>query len=125
MTISDSQPLACLDTGPIEPQHLTDDEMAAIAKALGNPTRLQIVAFFHDHCPRNVGDIVAELSLAQSTVSKHLQILRESGIIWTVREDSRAWMCMNRSVLRAFAAQINALTERDLTSRIELQSTRT
>ena len=113
MTISDSQPLECLDIGPTEPQQLTENEMAAVAKALGNQTRLQIVAFFQDQCPRNVGDIVAELPLAQSTVSKHLQILRESGIVRTVRDDSRAWMCMNRSVLRGFAAQINSLTDRD------------
>jgi len=125
VTISDSQPLACLDIGPTEPQQLTDTEVAAVAKALGNPTRLQMVAFFQDQCPRNVGDMVAELPLAQSTVSKHLQILRKSGIVHTVRDESRVWMCMNRSVLRGFADHINSLTDRDSTTRIALQPTRT
>jgi len=125
VTLSDSQPVGCLDIGSAEPQQLTDDEVAAVGKALGNPIRLQMVAFFQEQCPRNVGDIVAELPLAQSTVSKHLQILRESRIVHTVRDESRVWMCMNRSVLRGFADHINSLTDRDSTTRIASQPTRT
>ena len=116
MTPSDSPQLACLDIGSDEAKQLTDSEVADIARALGNPTRLQIVEFFRDRCPRNVGDIVAEVPLAQSTVSTHLRILREAGIIHSVRTDSRAWMCMNRSVIRGFATYINDLTERSPTT---------
>ena len=113
MTIeSNSQPLACLDVDEIESQQLTDSEAVNVARALGHPTRLQIVEFFRDRCPRNVGDIVSELPLAQSTVSTHLRVLREAGVIRTIRTDSRAWMCMNRSVLRGFADYVNRVTER-------------
>lgn len=109
---SNSQPLACLDVDEIESERLTDSAAVKVARALGHPTRLQIVEFFRDRCPRNVGDIVSELPLAQSTVSTHLRILREAGVIRTVRTDSRAWMCMNRSVLRGFADYVNRVTER-------------
>ena len=111
-TMSNSEPLACLDVDPAEPHPLTDGELADVARALGHPIRFQIVEFFQSRCPRNVGDIVAELPLAQSTVSTHLRILRDAAVIRTVRTDSRAWMCMNRSVLKGFAARINDLTER-------------
>jgi ArsR family transcriptional regulator len=111
-TESNSQPLTCLDVDETEPQQLTDSEAVDVARALGHPTRMQIVEFFRDRCPRNVGDVVAELPLAQSTVSTHLRILREAGVIRTIRTDSRAWMCMNRSVLRGFANYVNLVTER-------------
>jgi DNA-binding transcriptional ArsR family regulator len=37
---------------------------------------------------RSVGDLVAELPLAQPTVSKHLKVLRQAGLV-TVRSDAQ------------------------------------
>jgi ArsR family transcriptional regulator len=53
---------------------------ADIIKVLGHPVRLQIVAgiLCHD-C--NVNGIVEKLQIPQSTVSQHLAILRNKGII--------------------------------------------
>ncbi len=36
--------------------------------------------------PRNVGDLAAELSLAQPAVSRHLKLLRERGLVRAVRQ---------------------------------------
>lgn len=56
------------------------DKYAEIIKALGHPIRLKIVAgiLCHD-C--NVNGIVEKLQIPQSTVSQHLAILRNKGII--------------------------------------------
>lgn len=62
---------------------LTGDErrLAAMFKALGNPVRLAILKHLSD-CRRCIcGDIVAALPLAQSTVSQHLKVLKEAGLI--------------------------------------------
>ena len=50
-------------------------------KALGNPKRFEIMKYLltHPYCITN--DIVERLSLAQSTVSQHLKVLREAGWI--------------------------------------------
>lgn len=50
-------------------------------KALGNPTRFEIMKFLltHPHCI--TGDIVEYLPQAQSTVSQHLKVLRDAGWI--------------------------------------------
>lgn len=53
---------------------------ATMFKALGEPTRLQIVELLRDG-PRSVGEIVDELALAQPQVSKHLRVLNGSGIV--------------------------------------------
>ena len=49
-------PLACLDDDPpIDPEPLTRDEMASVAKALGHPARVQIVEYFMECKPHTVG----------------------------------------------------------------------
>ncbi|MGN9809257.1 ArsR/SmtB family transcription factor [Micromonospora sp. BQ11] len=47
-------------------------------RALADPTRVQIVEYLARHArPMSVGEIVAAVGLAQSTVSQHLKILTE------------------------------------------------
>ena len=78
MTPEPDPELTCLDVGDLEMGRLSDAEFAGVARALGNPMRIQILELFHTQCPRSVGQIAAELPLAQSTVSEHLRILRET-----------------------------------------------
>lgn len=58
------------------------DRLAGTAKALGDPVRLQIVDVLHHHagavCVCEISDL---FDLAQSTVSHHLKVLRDAGII--------------------------------------------
>lgn len=100
----------CLDEFSIEPRQLTASDTAAVARALGHPMRLEILELFHVRCPRTVGDIAAALPLAQSTISNHLRILRDADVVRMLRSDSRAWHCLNRSVLAGFADAVTTLT---------------
>ncbi len=62
---------------------LTDaEERAAIVfRALGNPARVRIVTELARRNACVTGDFVQALPLAQSTVSQHLKVLREAGIV--------------------------------------------
>ena len=53
---------------------------ARVFKALGDPTRLKIIEFLRDG-EKCVCEIVPYLGLPQPTVSRHLKILRESGLV--------------------------------------------
>ena len=54
------------------------EEYAAWFRALADPSRVQIVEYLARHGrPMSVGEIVAAVGLAQSTVSQHLKILAE------------------------------------------------
>jgi ArsR family transcriptional regulator len=53
---------------------------AGVLKALAHPIRLRIVMGLMD-CGCNVGKIVRELGLPQSTISQHLGVLRRAGIL--------------------------------------------
>jgi len=55
-------------------------EFSEILKALGHPIRLKIVEGLIKH-PCHVNEVVAGLGLPQSTVSQHLGVLRNRGII--------------------------------------------
>ncbi|MFM7857163.1 MAG: ArsR/SmtB family transcription factor [Flammeovirgaceae bacterium] len=59
----------------------TQNELAAMAKALAHPARVAIVQFLIKSKMCMCGDIVNELPLSQSTVSQHLSELKKAGLI--------------------------------------------
>jgi ArsR family transcriptional regulator, arsenate/arsenite/antimonite-responsive transcriptional repressor len=62
-------------------------EVVAIARALADPTRVRIVAALRNGelC---VCELVDALGISQSSLSSHLQICRQSGVV-TTRKESR------------------------------------
>lgn len=54
---------------------------AALFRSLGDPARLAILRRLAGGEPARVVDLVRELGLAQSTVSKHLACLRDCGLV--------------------------------------------
>lgn len=83
---------------------LTPDDLrlARVFKALGNPVRLEILRQLAscDRC--NCGDIVAALPLAQSTVSQHLKVLKEAGLILGEIEGPATCYCIDYENLEWF-----------------------
>ncbi|MBN9669960.1 ArsR/SmtB family transcription factor [Roseibium aggregatum] len=57
------------------------EELAAIFRALGHPARLAIVKQLASRREACCGEIVNRLPLAQSTVSQHLQVLKDAEIL--------------------------------------------
>jgi ArsR family transcriptional regulator, arsenate/arsenite/antimonite-responsive transcriptional repressor len=56
--------------------------MAAIAKALGDPIRLQLVDVLRKHAGKVcVCELVPLFDVSQPTLSHHLKVLREAGIV--------------------------------------------
>ena len=83
----------------------TEEERAAtIFRALGNPARIRIVTELARRNACLAGDLVDVLPLAQSTVSQHLKVLKEAGIIRGVTESDAACYCLEPDVVRWLAA---------------------
>jgi DNA-binding transcriptional ArsR family regulator len=59
---------------------------AKFFKALGDPTREKIMRLLRKHEELNVGMLTEKLHLAQPTVSQHLKILYEAGVVKTRKE---------------------------------------
>ena len=72
-----------------------DTELARLAKAMGHPARVAIVRMLADVGECVCGDIVSRLPLAQATVSQHLKVLKEAGLIQGEIDPPRVWYCIN------------------------------
>jgi ArsR family transcriptional regulator len=71
-----------LDQPALSELPAVDEEVVAgVAKALAHPARVRIVTFLLTRPGCIGGDIVNEVGLAQSTVSEHLRILKDSGLV--------------------------------------------
>lgn len=86
-----------------------DDTLAAMAKAIAHPARIAILRLLAHRETCATGDVVAELPLAQSTVSEHLRILRQAGLIQGEIEGPRTLYCVNATGLAALRAGIAKL----------------
>jgi DNA-binding transcriptional ArsR family regulator len=66
----------------MEAQNLQDEDLAAAMRALGHPVRLNIMRILADRqkdCCCN--DVTGCLDLAQSTVSQHIKVLLDAGLV--------------------------------------------
>lgn len=86
-----------------------DEELAALAKAIGHPARVQILRLLARKDACVCGDIVDELPLAQSTVSQHLKVLKEAGLIRGEIEGPRIGYCVEPGALRRLKALVGGL----------------
>ena len=57
---------------------------AQICQALADPTRILLLYRLAEG-PQNVGELAMALSISQPTVSRHLKVLRERGMVTTTR----------------------------------------
>jgi ArsR family transcriptional regulator len=58
---------------------------ADFCAALSDPTRIFILYALNEH-PLNVTELTNELGLPQPTISRHLKVLRERGLVYTERQ---------------------------------------
>jgi len=72
-----------------------DVNLAKYAKALSHPARISILNLLIQKQTCICGDIVEELPLAQSTVSQHLKVLKEAGLIKGEIEGSTVCYCID------------------------------
>ena len=86
-----------------------DAELAAFAKALGHPIRVQILRMLAQKNARQCCHIVDELPLAQSTVSEHLRILRSTGLVCANESGPQVAYCIVPSVLKRFKSLLEDL----------------
>jgi ArsR family transcriptional regulator len=85
-----------------------DLRLAQMLKALGNPVRFQIMQYLSEKQVCITGDIVEFTTLAQSTVSQHLKVLREAGLIEGEVEGPATCYCIDTDGVRFLKDRIDA-----------------
>jgi ArsR family transcriptional regulator, arsenate/arsenite/antimonite-responsive transcriptional repressor len=86
-------------------------ELALLAKALGHPARVRILQLLLAKDACCCGEIVDELPLAQATVSQHLNVLKEAGLVIGEIEGPRVSYCASRERLAVLHGQLGILLE--------------
>lgn len=96
------------DLRPVEGAE-ADAELVALAKALAHPARIRILRFLARRNTSICGEIVDELDLAQSTVSQHLKVMKESGLVQGEVDGPRVCYYLSARTLRRLKALIGGL----------------
>ena len=72
---------------------------AAVFRAMGNPARVRIVRELAGRGGLTTGQLVEMLPLAQSTISQHLKVLKDAGIVQGSAEVDGCY-CLDPEVVR-------------------------
>jgi ArsR family transcriptional regulator len=81
------------------------ERMAAMAKALADPVRLQLVDVLRKHAGKVcVCELVPLFDLSQPTVSHHLKVLRDAGLVDSERRGLWAYYYVIPDALEELAA---------------------
>lgn len=77
-----------------------DEELARLAWGLAHPARVLILRLLIARCGCVCGDLVGRMTLAQSTVSQHLKILKEAGLVRGEVDGPRVCYCVDPAGLK-------------------------
>jgi ArsR family transcriptional regulator len=75
------------------------ENLAKLSWALAHPARVRIVRLLLSRTSCMCGEIVEEMPLAQSTVSQHLKILKETGLVQGEVDGPRVCYCINPNAM--------------------------
>jgi len=83
--------------------------LAEACKALSHPARLAILQTLATRGTCLCGEIVDVMPLSQATVSQHLKVLRDAGLIRGEVDGPRSCYCIHTETLRQLGAQLGQL----------------
>ncbi len=75
------------------------EDFAKLSWALAHPARVRIIRLLRNRTSCMCGEIVEEMPLAQSTVSQHLKILKETGLVQGEIDGPRVCYCINKAAM--------------------------
>ena len=82
------------------------EALARRLKALSDPTRLAILDALRNG-PRTITEVAAAFSLAQPTVSNHVKILRDAGLVVDERQGTRRRLIVQHEVVEELISNLH------------------
>jgi ArsR family transcriptional regulator len=87
----------------------SDAELARMARAIGHPARVAILRILIANGECFCGDVVRQMPLAQATVSQHLKVLKDAGLIRGNIDPPRVCYCIAPEAVTRLKALIGGL----------------
>ena len=88
-----------------------DQRLVELFRALGHPARLSILRLLAERQTCICGDVVDELPLSQSTVSQHLKVLTNAGLIIGEVEGPSVCYCLTPGALSSLHEAVAKLSK--------------
>lgn len=75
------------------------EQLAPLLKAIADPTRIQLVTYIYssENAEACVCDLTDALGVSQPTVSHHLKVLSQVGLIEREKRGTWAWYTLNKA----------------------------
>ena len=104
-----SGPACCPDGLAAPLDRATAEDLARVLKAVADPARLQLLSLIRSspNAEACVCDLTAPLELSQPTVSHHLRVLTETGLLSRSSRGTWAWYSINEDRLRELATLLS------------------
>ncbi len=99
----------CDPTTAVNTSNLDVADVALMCKALGHPARVQLVKHLAKFGECYFGNLTDILPLAPSTISKHISILKDAGLIEGSADEKRVCYCVNRDRLQQLQLALGSL----------------
>lgn len=83
-------------------------DLAARAKAFSDPTRLLLLSLISrfEKFTLTVGDLARQLGVSQPTVSGHLKVLREAGLLTLEKQGNKSYYHLDGEALRGLLTEV-------------------
>jgi ArsR family transcriptional regulator, arsenate/arsenite/antimonite-responsive transcriptional repressor len=102
--------IGCCDVNPGGAAPAVDaEEVARLCKALGHPARVQLLCYLAAYGACYFGNLADVLPLSPSTISQHVTILKDAGLILGSSDAQRVCYCINPERIAQLKQLINAL----------------
>ncbi len=87
------------------------EAIAEACRALAHPARVKIVALLAEQQECRGTDVFGELPLAQSTVSQHLGILKEAGLVRSAPVGTSMVYCLEPAALSSLVDSLSSIAD--------------
>jgi ArsR family transcriptional regulator len=87
---------------------MTPQQLIKVTKALADPTRFQLLQRIAGRGETSCGELVRQFPLAQATISRHLKVLTEAGVVEVRREGQFHYYRLLHEVLDQYHQALDA-----------------
>ncbi len=103
LPLADAPPQPCCALATTTVTEADAEEVAVMFKALGDPVRLRLVSLIAGRAEVCVCDLTGEFSVGAPTISHHLRVLREAGLVTSERRGTWVYYSVRREALDRLA----------------------
>jgi DNA-binding transcriptional ArsR family regulator len=90
----------------LNPENL--ERASSMLKAIAHPIRISILGYLEDGKKRTVTEIHKKLGIEQSTASHHLGILKDRGVLASIREGKNTWYFLKHDKLKTILTCVSS-----------------